>query len=70
MKKHEGSQMKLHMEILDPFDMNRTPDFFQETKGGAYVFLLWQFLVIFLIFAFFFRKGSCMHPWLTTFTDK
>ena len=29
-KKHESCQMKLHMEILDPFDMKMTPEFFQE----------------------------------------
>ena len=29
-KKHESSQMKLHMKILDPFDINMMPDFFRE----------------------------------------
>ena len=32
-KKHESRQMNLQMKILDPFDINMKPEFFQEFWG-------------------------------------
>ena len=34
-KKHESRQMNLQMKILDPFDINMKPEFFQEFLGTA-----------------------------------